>query len=160
MKRLTKRSIARTSKTQQIMTDSPLHPAPTASQGDLATAGRDAGKSMIAAAQAANGPAPVSIDSATFLKLGELLVALARIAERCGGEDCLARPVNGVRSWVPAQILDDSTRRLQVLERDNEALRAALATIVESRPSLLPRRNETPQALARAALDALRSAAR
>lgn len=135
-------------------------PSLTTSHGDLAAAGREAGKSMIAAAQAVTGAAPVSIDSMDFLKLGELLVALARIVERCGGEDCFARPVNGVRSWVPAQLLDDNTRHIQALERDNEALRAALATIAETRPGLLPRRTNTQQALARAALEAQSRATR
>lgn len=151
------------------MTDQPpappspplLPPPPAASLHDLASAGLEAGQSMMAASAGAASSAPVSIDAAAFTQLGELLVALARAARRCGGEDCFARPVNGVRSWVPSQVLDETARRIEALEHEIRTLREALTTIAQSRPALLPRRSpDTPQSIALAALEAFAKAAR
>ncbi len=95
----------------------------------------------------------VHIDARAFRKLGELLQSLANLAESCADDDSFARPVNGVRTWVPARTLDDRIRHSTELARENLQLREALRTIVEHPRGIWGTPVQRLQSIAREALE-------
>lgn len=131
-------------------------PTSPATSQELAQAGLEAGRSMLAAIEGKSLGTPVSIDAGDFKHIATLLVTLARSAARCGGDDCFARPVNGVRAWVPIEEHERRVRECANTGRELARLREALSVIAgqtDERPARLFRRPAvTAASIARDAL--------